>query len=115
MISARLVMQTHSVDDLVGGWFVGDFTPTAYKTNACEVSYKTHTAGEVWPTHYHKIGDEVNYLIEGRMEINGQQLQGPVIFVIPKGETAAPVFHTDVKLVVVKVPGAPNDKYLVID
>jgi quercetin dioxygenase-like cupin family protein len=106
-------MQIVKVDDLIGGWFVGAFSPTAYHTTACEVSYKTHYAGETWAAHYHKLGDEINYLIEGRMEINGEQLEGPVVFVIPKGEVSAPVFHTDVKLVVVKVPGEPNDKYIV--
>ena len=45
------------------------------------------------------------------MEVNGQQLEAPVIFVIPKGEIAAPKFHTDVKLIVVKVPGELGDKY----
>jgi hypothetical protein len=28
------------------GWFVGDFTPTAFKTDACEVAVKTYKAGE---------------------------------------------------------------------
>ena len=104
-------MEICKVDDLIGGWFVDDFSPTAYRTQACEVSYKQHHAGESWPAHYHKIGDEINYLIEGSMTINGVTLEGPTIFVIPRGEIATPVFHTDVKLVVVKVPGAPNDKY----
>ena len=104
-------MQIHNVDNLIGGWFVGAFKETAYHTTACEVSYKTHYAGEEWAAHYHKIGDEINYLIEGQMEVNGQQLEAPVIFVIPKGEIAAPKFHTDVKLIVVKVPGELSDKY----
>jgi len=45
------------------------------------------------------------------MEVNGEQLKAPVIFVIPKGEIAAPKFHTDVRLIVVKVPGKLGDKY----
>lgn len=104
-------MQLFDIDNLVGGWFVGDFKPTCYRTRACEVSYKTHHAGESWPTHYHKQGDEINYLIRGEMEVNGVQLTAPCVFVIPKGEISAPIFHTDVELVVVKVPGEPNDKY----
>lgn len=106
-------MQIFRVDDLIGGWFVGSFKETTYKTDAVEVAYKKHYAGEAWAAHYHKVGDEINYLIEGRMEINGEQLEGPVVFVIPKGEISAPKFHTDVTLVVVKVPGEPNDKYTV--
>jgi hypothetical protein len=106
-------MEIFDVDNLVGGWFVGAFIPTCYKTDACEVSYKKHYAGEFWQAHYHEKADEINYLINGQMEINGIELVGPVVFVIKKGEVAAPKFITDVELVVVKVPGALNDKILV--
>ena len=108
-------MQVYAVDNLKGGWFVGDFVPTCYKTSACEVSYKTHTAGEYWASHYHKLADEINYLISGEMEINGVQLLAPCVFVIPKGEISRPIFKTDVHLIVVKVPGALDDKYEITD
>jgi hypothetical protein len=104
-------MQIHKVDDLIGGWFIGAFSGAVYHTDSVEVSYKQHYAGEKWPAHYHKIADEINYLISGKMEVGGQMLEGPVIFTISKGEVSAPVFHTDVTLIVVKVPGALNDKY----
>lgn len=104
-------MQIFPTKQLKGGWFVGDFEPTCYKTQACEVSYKTHKAGEVWASHYHKVADEINYLISGEMEINGIRLSSPCVFIIPKGEVSNPIFITDVSLVVVKIPGIPNDKY----
>lgn len=104
-------MEIFSIDNLKGGWFVGDFSPSVYKTSACEVCYKLHHAGESWPAHYHKESDEINYLISGSMEINGIQLSAPLVFVIPKGEISRPIFHTDVSLIVVKVPGCLNDKY----
>lgn len=97
----------------IGGWFVGSFEPSAYKTTSCEVAYKTHYKDEYWQPHYHMLSDEVNYLIEGQMEINGQVLSAPCVFVIPRGETSRPIFHTDVRLIVVKVPGILNDKYLI--
>ena len=102
-----------TVDNLKGGWFVGDFNPTCYKTQACEVSYKIHHQGEIWDHHYHKLADEINYLISGKMTINDVDLVAPCVFVIEKGEVARPVFKTDVALVVVKIPGIPNDKYVV--
>ena len=105
-------MQVHKVDDLVGGWFCGAFAGAVYNTSAVEVSYKQHHAGEAWPAHYHKVADEINYLISGQMEVSGELLEGPVIFVIPRCEVSAPIFHTDVTLIVVKLPGALNDKYL---
>jgi len=106
-------MQVYSTEDLVGGWFIGQFEGAVFKTPDCEVSYKKHYAGEAWPAHYHKKADEINYLIEGSMTVGDQLLTGPVIFVIPKGEVSAPVFHTDVSIIVVKVPGALDDKYCI--
>jgi hypothetical protein len=104
-------MKIFDTRKFIGGWFVGNFEPTAYKTQVCEVSYKTHYAGEKWPAHYHKIADEINYLISGVMEIGGQRLQAPVVFVIAQGEISTPIFLTDVQLIVVKLPSVPNDKY----
>lgn len=106
-------MKVFSVENLKGGWFVGNFEPTAYKTSACEVSYKKHHAGEFWDKHYHKEADEINYLISGEMEINDIRLSGPCVFLIEKNEISSPKFITDVELVVVKIPGVLNDKYLV--
>jgi hypothetical protein len=100
-------------DTYKGGWFVGNFEETAYKTEACEVAYKLHTKGEQWDTHYHKLSDEINYLIEGIMKINDQVLTAPCVFVIEKEEVASPIFLTDVRLIVVKIPGILNDKYSV--
>ena len=94
-----------------GGWFIGDFEPSVYKTSAAEVSYKLHYKGEYWAKHYHKHSDEINYLLEGEMLINNQKLTAPCIFIIYRGEVAEPTFLTDVKIIVVKIPGVLNDKY----
>ena len=106
-------MQTFNIDTFKGGWFVGPFKETAFSTSACEVAYKTHSAGDAWDTHYHAFADEINYLISGKMKINGQLLVAPVVFVIAKGEVAGPEFITDVSMIVVKVPGVLNDKIVV--
>lgn len=101
----------HNTDSFKGGWFVGSFPETAYNTTACEVAYKIHHKGEEWPNHYHKLADEINYLLEGSMSINGTLLEAPLVFVIEKNEPSKPIFHTDCKLIVVKIPGVLNDKY----
>lgn len=108
-------MKIFSTHNLKGGWFVGDFEPTCFKTQLCEVSYKTHKAGEFWASHYHKLADEINYLISGEMEINGTRLVAPCVFIIEKNEVSSPIFITDVSLVVVKIPGIPHDKYESLD
>ena len=108
-------MQVFDTKQFVGGWFVGDFDATAYRTKEFEVAYKTHHAGEYWAAHHHKLADEINYLISGTMEINGVMLEAPCVFVIGKNEVSRPIFHTDVSLVVVKTPSIPGDKYEAAD
>jgi len=98
---------------MVGGWFVGDFEPTAYRTSAAEVCYKKHYRGERWLAHYHAQADEINFLIRGRMSICGQEMVAGDIFVIEKIEVAAPEFLEDCELVVVKVPSVRGDKHIV--
>jgi quercetin dioxygenase-like cupin family protein len=99
--------------DMIGGWFVGDFEPTAYKTKDFEVSYKTHPKGEIWDNHYHKVATEINYLIRGKMNLSGTTLEEGDIFVLHPGEVAVPEFLTDCELVVVKTPSIKGDKYIV--
>jgi quercetin dioxygenase-like cupin family protein len=94
-----------------GGWFVGDFEPTAYKTPAAEVCFKQHHKGEDWPAHYHAVGTEINLLVRGTMRANGHVLEEGDIFVVDPGEVIAPEFLSDCELVVVKVPSLPGDKY----
>lgn len=95
------------------GWYAGAFEPTAYHTNLFEVGVLTHKAGEHWPAHYHKESVEINYLLEGKMTLNGKSLVAPVIFVLDKNEIADPTFITDCKIVVIKTPSVPGDKYIV--
>lgn len=106
-------MEITKFEDYKGGWFVGDFSPSALKTDLFEVCYKIHQAGEKWETHYHKIGTEINYLIEGEMIIQGVKLTSGDVFVIKPYEVADPVFLSECKLVVVKTPSKTNDKYAI--
>lgn len=108
-------MKTFDPTVMYRGWYVGDFEPTAYRTKDFEVSVMQHKKDEVWEAHYHERSDEINYLLEGRMTINGELLEAPVIFVIEKNEVADPRFLTDCKLVVIKTPSAPGDKIIVTE
>lgn len=104
-------MKKFRFEEMRGGWFVGNFEPTAFKTPTTEVCYKFHPQGEKWPTHYHAIATEVNFLVRGSMKINNELLRQGDIFVIEPNEVASPEFLTDCEIVVVKVPSVPNDKY----
>ncbi len=106
-------MQTFDPADMKKGWFVGNFTPSVFRTNLFEVGILEHKAGEFWAPHFHKESDEINYLLEGEMILNDISLVAPVIFVIYKNEIARPTFITDCKIVVIKTPSVPGDKYIV--
>ena len=104
-------MKIYKMKDMTGGWFVGDFEPSAIKTKEFEVCYKCHAKGEQWPTHYHKVATEISFVISGKMTIQGQLLQEGDIFVLEPNEVADPVFLEDCCLVVVKTPSVIGDKY----
>ena len=108
-------MKIYSTESFVGGWWLGNFEPSVFKTDQFEVCYKTHAAGEKWDAHYHALGTEFNYLIRGEMCINDMEFEAPVVFVIEPGEVADPTFITDVELIIVKIPSVPGDKYIVDD
>lgn len=97
------------------GWFIGNFEPSVLKTPTFEVGLLEHKGGEYWAPHVHKIGTEINLLISGRMLANGKEVTPGTIFVIEPGEPCLPVFLEDCKLLVIKLPSVPGDKYPVED
>lgn len=105
-------MKITRIEDYTRGWFVGDFEPSSYKTKDFEVGLLTHLKDEIWPMHYHKIATEINLLLEGEMILGGKKLTKGDVFVIEPGEVADPQFLTECKLVVIKTPSIPTDKYI---
>lgn len=105
-------MKILKLDDMVDGWLVGMFSPSAYQANF-EVCYKKHTKGEDWPAHYHRVATEINLLVKGKMSINGQEIKSGEIFVIEPYYVSFPEFLEDCELVIVKTVSDPKDKYLV--
>lgn len=104
MIHARL-------EDMVKGWFVGGFTPTAYQTEACEVAVKYYKIGDYEAAHFHKIATEITLVLSGRVRMAGCEWEAGDIIVLKPGEKTDFEALTDAVNVVVKVPGAMNDKY----
>ncbi|USX20641.1 hypothetical protein NHH82_00290 [Oxalobacteraceae bacterium OTU3REALA1] len=105
-------MERYKLDDMVRGWFVGDFTPTALATRAAEVGIKHYRAGDREARHYHKIAQEITVIQSGRVQMNGVEYASGDIVVINPMESTDFVVLEDTVTVVVKVPGAVDDKYL---
>ncbi len=102
---------TANLKDMTRGWFIGDFEPSAFNTDACEVGCKTYAAGEKESRHYHKLATEVTLILRGRVKMNGvEKSTGDIIVINPFEATDFEVIE-DTTTVVVKVPGAAQDKY----
>lgn len=106
-------MKIDRIENYTRGWFIGDFENTAFKTDACEVSYRKHPAGEIWDLHYQEKITEINLLVNGEMILQGTKLIAGDIFTLYPYEIADPIFLTDCYVICVKVPGIRNDKVIV--
>lgn len=106
-------MKTAHLDNMFKGWFVGNFTPTVLSTEACEVAVKRYRAGELESAHFHKIATEVTLVLSGQIRMAGKEWGPGDIVVLSPGEVTDFEALTDAVNVVVKIPCAPNDKYLV--
>lgn len=105
-------MKQAKLKDFQRGWFIGNFEPTLLKVKDFEVGIMSHKKGEFWPKHHHKISTEYNVVLKGRLTINGVLLKKNQIFVIEPGEITKAEFKTDCKVLVIKTPSVPGDKYI---
>ena len=104
-------MKIKNIQDMKRGWLIGDFEPSILRTKDFEVGILTHKKGEFWSAHLHKESEEYNLLLDGKMEINGVLIEPGTIFIIEKNEISRPEFLEDCRVLVVKVPSLPGDKY----
>ena len=106
-------MKTAKLEDMIKGWFVGNFEPTLLKTNDVEVAVKSYNKGDYEETHYHKIATEITVITQGRVKMNGIEYNvGDIIVMEPNEATDFECLEDNTQNVVVKVPGANNDKYI---
>lgn len=100
------------LEDMVKGWFVGGFTPTAHHTQACEVAVKHYNDGDSEAAHFHKIATEITLVISGRVRMAGREWSAGDIIVLNPGDVTDFEALTNAVNVVVKIPGLLNDKYI---
>ncbi len=106
-------MKTAKLEDMVKGWFVGNFEPTLLKTNDVEVAVKSYKKGDYEEKHYHKIATEITVVTAGRVKMNGIEYnKGDIIVIEPMESTDFECLEDGTTNVVVKYPGANNDKYV---
>lgn len=105
-------MKRAKLEEMVGGWFVGDFTPSVLTTAAVEVAVKRYTAGDRDPSHHHRIASEITVVISGEARMRDAHLTAGDIVMLEAGESSDFEALTDVTVVAVKHPGARDDKHL---
>jgi quercetin dioxygenase-like cupin family protein len=99
------------LDDMVRGWFVGNFEPTAFRTDTCEAACKHYAKGDREARHHHRLATEVTLVLAGRARMNGAVWKaGDIVVIEPFVSTDFEALE-DTTTVVIKVPGAPDDKY----
>jgi hypothetical protein len=105
-------MRVHRLDDMQGGWFVGDFEPSALRTGAAEVALKSYRAGDVEGVHWQGTATEVTLIVSGTAMLGDRRVDAGDIVVLGPGLDEAAGFQalTDVLLVAVKTPSLPDDK-----
>ncbi|MFN4003713.1 MAG: hypothetical protein ACK4J1_03260 [Hylemonella sp.] len=104
-------MKTARLEDMVKGWFIGNFDPTLIRTNAVEVAVKEYKKGDYEERHYHKLSTEITVIASGKVRMNGvEYVKGDIIVIEPNQATDFEVLE-DTITTVVKYPGANNDKY----
>lgn len=105
-------MEIFKLDDMVKGYFIGNFDPSIIKTNDVEIAIKTYKKGESEQRHYHKIATEITAIITGKVKMNGNIYdKGDIVVIKPYESTDFEALEDSIN-VVVKIPGANNDKYL---
>ena len=104
-------MKIKNLNQMKGGWFVGDFEPTLVKEKNFEVAVKSYKAGdkEVW--HKHKLAYEITVILNGSALMNGATLHHGDMIKLEPNEGSDFEAITDVDTIVVKSPSVVGDKY----
>ena len=95
------------------GWFVGDFDNAIVRTKDFEACWQENPAGKVDTPHKHKIVTEIQLITQGRMVINGVEFGPGDIYLSEPGEEYRAHYVEDTKVVAIKFPSIPSDKYLI--
>ena len=104
-------MSVHRLDDMVRGWFVGDFEPTVHRSSEVEVAIKAYSAGETEARHVHRIATELTAVVSGSVRMDGADLHAGDIVEIAPGQPSDFLALTDAVVVAVKLPAVAGDKY----
>lgn len=102
-----------NIEQFKGGWFVGDFDPSLFKNPFFEIAHHKHIKGQETFPHYHKVTNELNYIVKGELIVSGKKLKTGDMWIYEPNEVSNVEFLTDAELIIVRWPSIPSDKYSV--
>jgi quercetin dioxygenase-like cupin family protein len=105
-------MKIFNLKNFIGGWFIGDFSPTIVSTEKFEISVKNYKKGDRESSHTHLLAEELTVIAEGSVTMNGNIYKKGDIILIEKGEYTDFNAIEDSITVVVKIPSVKGDKYV---
>jgi hypothetical protein len=105
-------MRRFRLEDMVGGWFIGNFQPSVIRTEQFEATVRKYATGDTEPKHFQKSATEITVIIEGHARMGDQILQSNDIIVLNPGDSCDFEAITEVTLVAIKFPSLPDDKIL---
>lgn len=105
-------MKKSSLKEMVGGWFIGHFSPAAMQSDNFEVAIKRYPKGAHEARHLHKVATELTVIVSGKVEMSGTVYETDDIITISPGEATDFNALEDTITVVVKTPSVRDDKYV---
>ncbi len=105
-------MRSADIHDMVKGWFIGNFEPSLCKTNEVEAGMKQYQKGDYEKKHYHKIATEYTVIVSGKARMFDREWKAGDIIVAEPYDCTDFLALEDCVSLVVKIPGANNDKYM---
>lgn len=107
-------MKKYNVDEMQGGYFIGNFEPSVFKTDKVEIAEKKFYKGDFETGYYRKIDKEIVYIVKGKLENNGNVYTDGDILLFEPGEIISWFVLEDSKVIVMRFPGTKKDLYKAI-
>lgn len=105
-------MELFNLDDMIGGWFIGDFKPSVFRSSDFEIAIKKYRKGQVEQEHFHKVAKEFTVVVSGEIKMfNTIYVSGDIIRVDQYDSTSFEAISETIT-VVVKIPSALDDKFI---
>jgi HAD superfamily hydrolase (TIGR01509 family) len=108
----RPSVRTAHVNEMINGWFVGDFYPAVLKTKNFEAGMKCYKKGEKEAKHYHKIATEITVIASGKVIMCDRIIGAGEMILMEPGVATSFEALEDTTTFVIKTASVMGDKYI---